>query len=71
MSSELPTLARREREKRPEPAPVAIERVPVVERQKADPVIVQVPNRARVVFMEVIRDEFGEIAGIRPVYEDE
>ncbi len=67
------SLSTRERDAR------AIEALPKVEpiaplalvpQVKADPLVVQVPRRPRIAFMEVVRDQFGEIAGLRPIYEE-
>jgi hypothetical protein len=36
--------------------------------EPAQPIVMSAP-RPRIVFMEVIRDESGEVTGLRPVYE--
>ncbi len=69
------SLARRERDwikRLTEVELTEVERIPVepVVVKAADPVVVQVPKRPRIAFMEVVRDQFGEIAGLRPIYEE-
>lgn len=68
MSRSTPSLARREREKAPEILPVEL---PVETKALPPPTpTIVFPPATRISFMEVIRDQFGEIVGLRPHYED-
>ncbi len=67
------SLSTRERDARavqalPKVEPIAP--LALVPQVKAEPVVVQAPNRPRIAFMEVVRDQYGEIAGLRPIYEE-
>ena len=68
----LPSLARREREKKLEPKAadvIQISRVAALEQKAVEPVVVEIKPRPRIAFLEVVRDDAGELIGLQPIYE--
>ncbi len=72
----LSSLARRERAKAAEPKkPLELVVVPRAEpvpvAKAAEPVVVQIPPRARITFIKVVRHEVtDEVIGLEPIYEE-
>lgn len=72
----LPSLARRERSKAVEPKSAEVIPISRLESlaptvKAADPVVVQLAPRPRILFLEVVRNDTEDIVGLRPIYEDQ
>jgi hypothetical protein len=72
----LPSLARRERERPREVRAAELVQLPRLEpvapiTKAADPVVVELKPRPRIVFLEVVRNDTEDVVGLRPIYEDE